>query len=229
MSDHRTRTAGVSLALAVLSVAVLSAWAPAALSAPGQVIATVHLRAGPATEYPAFALLAPGTPLEVYGCEEAYQWCDVQAGPNRGWVDGAYLQMYAGGRPLIVADSGVVLALPVLTFVLDSYWGSYYRGRPWYAQRARYYPIFHRYPHGRPPPPRPRPPAVRPPPRPSPGIRPPRPQPPPVATRPPGGTRPPPGTTRPPGGSRPTPNPERPPADAANPRPATRPAPQPTQ
>jgi uncharacterized protein YraI len=229
MSDHRTRTAGVSLALAALSVAVLTAWAPAALAAPGQVIAAVHLRAGPATEYPAFALLAPGTPLEVYGCEEAYEWCDVQAGPNRGWVDAAYLQMYAGGRPLIVADSGVVLALPVLTFVLDSYWGSYYRGRPWYAQRARYYPIFRRYPHGRPPPPRPRPPAVRPPPRPSPGIRPPRPQPPPVATRPPGGTRPPPGATRPPGGSRPTPNPERPPADAANPRPATRPAPQPTQ
>lgn len=228
MSEHGTRTAGVGLALAALSVAVLSAWAPAALAAPGQVIATVHLRAGPATEYPALALLAPGTPLKVYGCEEAYQWCDVQAGPNRGWVDAAYLQMYAGERPLIVADSGVVLALPVLTFVLDAYWGNYYRGRPWYAQRARYYPIFRRYPHGRPPP-RPRPPAVRPPPRPSPGIRPPRPQPPPVATRPPGGTRPPAGATRPPGGSRPTPNPGTPPADAANPRPATRPAPQPTQ
>jgi uncharacterized protein YraI len=229
MSEHRSRTAGVSFVLAALSLAVLTAWAPAALAAPGQVIATVHLRAGPATEYPAFALLAPGTPLEVYGCEEAYAWCDVQAGPNRGWVDAAYLQMYAGGRPLIVADSGVVLALPVLTFVLDAYWGNYYRGRPWYAQRARYYPIFRRYPHGRPPPPRPRPPALRPPPRPSPGIRPPRPQPPPVATRPPGGTRPPPDATRPPGGSRPTPNPGRPPADAANPRPATRPAPQPTQ
>ncbi len=229
MSEHRTRTAGVSLALAALSVAALTAWAPAALAAPGEVIATVHLRAGPATEYPAFALLAPGTPLEVYGCEEAYAWCDVQAGPNRGWVDAAYLQMYAGGRPLIVADSGVVLALPVLTFVLDAYWGNYYRGRPWYSQRARYYPIFRRYPHGRPPPPRPRPPAVRPPPRPSPGIRPPRPQPPPAATRPSGGTRPPAGTTRPPGGSRPTPNTGRPAADEANPRPATRPAPQPTQ
>ncbi len=228
MSEHRTRTTGVSLALAALSVAVLTAWAPAALAAPGQVIATVRLRAGPATEYPAFALLAPGTPLEVYGCEEAYAWCDVQAGPNRGWVDAAYLQMYASGRPLIVADSGVVLALPVVTFVLDTYWGSYYRGRPWYSQRSRYYPIYRRYPHGRPPP-RPRPPVVRPPPRPSPGIRPPRPQSPPVATRPPGGNRPAPGGTRPPGGSRPTPNPGTQPPNGDNPRPSTRPAPQPTQ
>ena len=234
MSRNRTRTAGVSLALAALAVAGLTAWAPAAFAAPAQVMATVHLRAGPATEYPAFAVLVPGTPLEVYGCEEHYEWCDVQAGPNRGWVDAAYLQMYAGGQPLIVADSGVVLALPVLSFVLDSYWGSYYRGRPWYAQRARYYPIYRRYPHGRPPP-RPRPPVVRPPPRPSPGIRPPRPQPP-VVTRPPGGTRPTPGGTRPtpggtrpPGGNRPTPNPGRPSANGDNPRPTTRPAPQPTQ
>jgi uncharacterized protein YraI len=78
-------------------------------------MATVHLRAGPATEYPAFAVLVPGTPLEVYGCEEHYEWCDVQAGPNRGWVDAAYLQMSSGGQSMIVADSGVVLALPVIS------------------------------------------------------------------------------------------------------------------
>jgi uncharacterized protein YraI len=230
MSDHRSSTTSISPAVAALATLVLSAWAQAAFATPAQVMATVHLRAGPATDYPAFAVLGPGTPLEVYGCEENYEWCDVQAGPNRGWVDGAYLQMSSGGQSMIVADSGVVLAVPIVTFVLDTYWGSYYRGRPWYARRAHYYPYYRRYPHGRPPP-RPRPPVVRPPPRPSPGIRPPRPQPP-VGTRPPGGTRPPVGT-RPPGGSRPPGGGGRPPntgrPDAGNPQPSTRPAPQPTQ
>jgi uncharacterized protein YraI len=214
----------VKLALASLGAVFLATWAAAVLAAPAQVMATVHLRAGPATEYPAFAVLGPGTPLEVYGCEEHFDWCDVQAGPNRGWVDAAYLQMSSGGQSLIVADSGVVLALPVVTFVLDTYWGSYYRGRPWYSNRARYYPYYRRYPHGRPPP-RPRPPVVRPPPRPSPGIRPPRPQPP-AGTRPPGGNRPTPGGSRPPNGGRP-PNTGRP--DSGNQRPSPRPAPQPTQ
>src|SRR5271170_2185490 len=126
MSINRTRPASFAASLAALSAMLLAAWAPAALAAPGVVVHTVHLRAGPSTEYPGFAVLAPGTQLEVFGCEEGYNWCDVQAGPNRGWVDAAYLQMSSAGQPLIVADSGVVLAVPVITFVLDSYWNSYY-------------------------------------------------------------------------------------------------------
>jgi hypothetical protein len=39
MSEHRSRSAGVSFVLAALNVAVLTAWAPAALAAPGQVAA----------------------------------------------------------------------------------------------------------------------------------------------------------------------------------------------
>ncbi len=229
MSTNRTWPARVGPALAVLSAIFLCAWAPAVVAGAGVVVHTVHLRAGPSTEYPGFAVLPPGTQLEVFGCEEGYNWCDVQAGPNRGWVDAAYLQMSAQGQPLIVADSGVVLALPIVTFVFDSYWNSYYRNRPWFSQRARYYSYWNRYPHGRPPP-RPRPPVVRPPPRPSPGVRPPpRPRPPPVGTRPPGGTRPPagdrpPAANRPPGNGRPPPDSERPAPDSGR----TRPAPQPS-
>jgi len=216
MNINRIRPAGFGAALAALSAMLLAAWAPAALAAPAVVVANVHLRAGPSTEYPGFVTLVPGTQLEVFGCEEGYNWCDVQAGPNRGWVDAAYLQMSAAGHPVIVADSGVVLALPVVTFVFDSYWNSYYRTRPWYAQRARYYSYWNRYPHGRPPP-RPRPPVVRPPPRPRPPVvkPPPRPRPPPAATRPPGGTRPPDGGKPPPGSAKPPPDSGR-----------TRPAPQ---
>jgi uncharacterized protein YraI len=219
MNRNLMRKTGAGPALAALSAVLLAAWAPATLAAPGVVVHTVHMRAGPSTEYPEFVMLPPGTQLEVFGCEQGYNWCDVQAGPNRGWVDAAYLQMSYGGHPVIVADSGVVLALPVVTFVLDSYWNSYYRTRPWYSNRARYRTYWNRYPHGRPPP-RPRPPVVRPPPRPRPPVAtrpPPRP-------RPPVATRPPPGGTRPPGGDRPPPNNGRPPPDSGR----TRPAPQPS-
>jgi uncharacterized protein YraI len=181
-----------------LPAVLLAVSAPAAFAMPAHIVATVHMRAGPSVEYPEVAMLISGTPLEVYGCEQAYAWCDVQAGPNRGWVDADYLQVDSGGHPVILSGAGVAIGVPLITFTFGTYWDSYYRTRPWYAQRARYLPYWRRYPHGRPPPPR-RPPGARPPVRPPPHARPP-PRPRPPAARPPG--------NRPPsGGDRPTPPP----------------------
>jgi uncharacterized protein YraI len=184
-----------------------------ALAAPANITSTAHLRAGPSVEYPVVAMLPPGAPVEVFGCEQEYTWCDIQAGPDRGWVAGAYLQMGSPSGALVVAGNGLTLGLPIVAFSFDTYWGTYYRSRPWYANRAHWYPYWHRYPHGRPPP------LVRPPrPRPPPVVRPPRPRPTPPIARPP----------RPqPGGDRPRPNP-RPPGDNRPPPdkgPGTRPAP----
>jgi uncharacterized protein YraI len=237
------------IALAVVGAATLCGASPLALAYSATVMAHAHLRAGPSIEYPPVVMLAPGAVVEVFGCEQGYGWCDAQIGPDRGWVDAAYLQMSAPSGPVIVADGGVTLGVPVISFVLNSYWGSYYQGRPWYARRPYYYNYWNRYPHGRPPPPphrpivRPpvRPPVVRPPPRPRPpvGGRPPGNRPPPGGHRPiPGGGGPgagkPPDGARPPGGNRPTPGGK--PADGARPpggkrpdndkpQPQTRPAP----
>lgn len=187
--------------LAAAGLMLAGAWAPVhAFTA--SIVTHVHLRAGPSIEYPGVVMLPPGAIVEVYGCEQGYGWCDVQVGPDRGWVAATYLQMPSAGGPVIVANSGVVLGIPVVSFVFDSYWGSYYRGRPWYARRGYYHNYWNRYPHGRPPPP-PRPPVLRPPvrPLPPPHLRPPHPRPPPGARPPPsGGGKPPPGSGRPPGG-----------------------------
>jgi uncharacterized protein YraI len=200
-----------------LPAVLLTALAPAAFAIPAHIVATVHMRAGPSIEYPAVVRLIPGTPLEVYGCEAAYAWCDVQAGPNRGWVDADYVQVDSGGHPVVLAGAGVAVGVPIITFTLGTYWGSYYRTRPWYAQRAHYLSYWHRYPHGRPPP-RPRPPIARPPVRPPPAVRPP------PRPRPPAGNRPPQGGNRPPqGGDRPTP----PGNGRPQPGNGTRPSPQP--
>ena len=194
------------LLLAAGALVIAAAWAPGALAYTANVMATVNLRAGPSTEYPVVATMRAGAVVEVYGCEQNYGWCDAQVGPDRGWVDAAYLQMGAPSGPVIVADSGVVLGLPIVAFTFGTYWDRWYRGRPWYSRRPYYYNYWNRYPHGRPPPPPhmrppilpPRPPAVRPPrPRP-PGHRPPY--------RPPDAGRPPlrpPGNGRPPGDGRP--------------------------
>jgi len=200
-------------------VLLIAAWAPAGVA---QMMATltagVHLRAGPDIFFPSVMILPPGAAVQVFGCEPGFNWCDVQFGMNRGWVDAAFLLTPGPRGPVVIAGSPFVSGVPVVTFSFNNYWNTWYSGRPWFGRRAFYYNHWNRFPHGRPPPfyrPRPPPPVFRPPPRPPPGARPP--------VRPPPGTRPP-ASGRPPPAGRPPPTgrpPGRPPPDnrpPANPR-----------
>ena len=203
-------------ALFALLLTALCACAAARADFAANVTIPVHVRAGPAVEYPSVVLLPAGALVRVFGCEQDYGWCDVQAGPERGWVAAEYLQMAGNSGPVVIGTGGVSLGIPIVSFNFNTYWGNYYRGRPWFARQPYYARYWRRYPHGVPPPP-PRPPHMRPPPRP---------RPPPAIRPPPGRPRPPhaapvlpPGTGRPPGG--------RPPQDRPRPdnnRPANPPA-----
>ena len=168
---------------------------------------SVNLRAGPARDYPIVSQLPPGVPVTVMGCIAGYRWCDVALPNLRGWVYAGRLSYPYQGNPVPVLSYGTVIGVPIVTFSIGTYWGNYYRGRPWYRDQARW---AH---HPPPPPPGPgRPPGARPPGRPpgGPGGRPPgnaggRPpggQAPGAPGRPPGG-QPPGSAGRPPGGQPP--------------------------
>ena len=220
------RTIRAVIAAGALTVLGLTAAAPAAAQVfvGATLTAGMHLRAGPSIFYPSVMMLAPGTTVQVFGCEQGFNWCDVQIGPNRGWVDAAFLQTMAPSGPVFIASSGPVLGIPVSPFVFNTYWSTWYPTRPWYSRRAFYASYWNRFPHGRPPPiyrPRPRPPMVRPPPA-RPMQRPPA-----VVRPPPGGTVPPSGrpppSARPPPSGRPTSG-DRPP-DRGQPPPGSSPRP----
>jgi uncharacterized protein YraI len=153
---------------------------PAAAHAQSQAYTntTVNVRAGPAPDYPIVAQLPGGVPLSVMGCISSYQWCDVAAPNLRGWVYAGSLSYAYQGANVPVMSYGTVIGLPIVTFSIGTYWGNYYRGRPWYGQQSRW--AHH------PPPPPPRPGAGRPP-----GHG---------GGRPPGGPPPGHGEGRPPGG-----------------------------
>lgn len=200
--------------LAWLMSAVLAFALPAlAQAAEGVVVANVNLRAGPDIGYPSINVVPAGVRVDIQGCVQGYEWCDVIVGPDRGWIAAGYLQYLYQNQTVYVQDYGPRIGLPIVSFVIGTYWGNYYANRPFYRQRDYWYrrPFVHR------PPPRP---IHRPPPRPNPGWGGHRPspgnghRPPGNGYRPPGGGghRPPPGN-----GNRPPPgNGQRPPPGGDN-------------
>jgi uncharacterized protein YraI len=189
-----------------------AAWAQVAYTTQA-----VNIRAGPDRQYPQVAWLPSGVSVNVIGCVEGYRWCDVAAGPNRGWVYAKFLAYPYQNQPVPIISGGAILGLPLITFSIGPYWDNYYRGRPWYGNRSYWYgrptPYYRppQYYQPRPPvyvPPSSRPPGYLPPTHRPPGYVPPPQRPPgyapPPGGRPPGGRPPsggpPPNTGQPPGG-----------------------------
>lgn len=127
---HRAMWGCVALAAATFAGA---AQAQAAFTATA-----VHLRAGPAPDYPVVAVLPAGYQVAVQGCLGDYSWCDVLAGPERGWIYAANIHTPYQNTYVPVLTYGAVIGIGVLTFVLNDYWPHYYHDRPWYAQRERW-------------------------------------------------------------------------------------------
>ena len=123
-----------------------------AVSSAQQILAyttnTVLLRAGPAPEYPVVAVLQHGHTLAVLGCLEDYNWCDVVAGPNRGWVHARYIAYAYQGASVPVIDYGSAIGIGIVSFTIGTYWHDHYHARPWYGQ-LKHWMRRHPRPEGR--------------------------------------------------------------------------------
>ncbi len=141
----KTRPAAPGLTLAG---AALAAFLSLPCAAFAQVAAVtnqpVNLMAGPGDDYPVVTGLGPNQQVEVMGCVDTYEWCDVALDDLRGWVDGNALTYFYEGNYVPVESYGAVIGLPVVVFSIDTYWDRYYHGRPWYGDRDRWR-------HGEPP------------------------------------------------------------------------------
>src|SRR6478736_3318456 len=108
----------------------------AALAAPGIVTATVSLKAGPGAAFPTVDRIPGGDRVNIHGCLKGTAWCDVSWSDDRGWVSSQYLEYLYRDRYVYLPDYVDEIDVPVVPFVLTSYWSSYYAGRPFYRRHA---------------------------------------------------------------------------------------------
>ena len=149
--------------LSLLAAAALLAQ-PVAAQPVAITATTVSLYAGPASSYPEVLHLSPGAQVFIHGCIPDYAWCDVSFGYEHGWVLASSLYYDHRGALVPLPTVASLAGIPIAGFEIENYWGVYYTGRPWYADRHRW----QNRPDLRPPP---GPPGYRPP---GIGIRPPQ-------------------------------------------------------
>jgi uncharacterized protein YraI len=110
----------------------------AALAAPGIVTTTVSLKAGPGEGFPTVDRIPGGARVNIHGCFRGKAWCDVSWLDDRGWVSSRYLQYLYRNRYVYLPDYVDEIDVPIVPFVLTTYWSSHYAGRPWYHRRAHW-------------------------------------------------------------------------------------------
>ena len=114
-----------------------------ALMAPGVARAqtawtrkSANLRAGPDQSYPLVGRIPAEAEVVINGCVDGWSWCDVTAGPDRGWIWAGNLESEYQNRRILILSNGPVFGYPIVTYSVGPYWDTYYRGRPWYHRRG---------------------------------------------------------------------------------------------
>ena len=133
-------TTSHSARLAKAVVGLMSATVLVASAAAQQAYTTrqVNLRAGPDRGYPQVAFIGAGQSVYVNGCINDYRWCDITAGANRGWAYAKFIEYPYQDQRLPIYGNGPNLALPIVSFILGSYWSDNYRNRPFYNSQNRW-------------------------------------------------------------------------------------------
>lgn len=117
-------------------VAALLLAPTAALAAPGIVTVSTGLRAGPGAGFPLVDRVPEGARVNIHGCLRGNAWCDVSFSDDRGWVSSQYLEYLYRNQYVYLPDYADEVNVPIVPFVLSSYWSSYYEDRPWYRRHA---------------------------------------------------------------------------------------------
>ena len=124
------------LTIFAIGAAIAAALPGIAAAATAYSTANVNMRSGPSTRYPAVIVIPAGARVNIQGCMQTANWCDVAYAGYRGWVSGRYLQTtYSQRRIYVEPEYYRPLGIPTVTFSIGNYWDRHYRDRDFYRDR----------------------------------------------------------------------------------------------
>jgi uncharacterized protein YraI len=141
----RITTGFAAAAIGVFGLATAATAATQGYTAP-----EANLRAGPGRDYPLISQIPPNQPTYIHGCLGGWGWCDVSVDGMRGWIAGRKLRVFYDNRRIDLPNYAPRFGLPIIQFDIGTYWGQYYRGRPFYAEGNRWAGPGGFHPEGRP-------------------------------------------------------------------------------
>ncbi|MCW5715171.1 MAG: DUF1236 domain-containing protein [Bauldia sp.] len=111
------------------------------VTATATVVVDLNLRAGPGPAYPVITTIPANAAVNIYGCDAALAWCDIDWNGNRGWSYSAYL-IYGGTvtAPLpapVPLPQVVQNPPPTVVYDPEAYFNQYYQNQEFYNDRAR--------------------------------------------------------------------------------------------
>lgn len=136
------RNASKVVAATLLAAVSLPTFAMAQTVTGTAVVATdLNLRVGPGPNYYIITTMPANASVIVYGCNDAYTWCDVDYNGTRGWSYAEYL-IYGGtvAAPLptpMPLPQATQAQPPVVVYNGEQYFDQNYQTQPFYNDRAR--------------------------------------------------------------------------------------------
>ena len=102
--------AGASALAAVISGPSL------ALALEAVAVTDLNMRAGPGSQHPIVTTIQNNGAVEIVGCLDEAQWCQVNWQGNQGWAYSEYLAVTQTGEQIYVPQARSVLDIPVVAF-----------------------------------------------------------------------------------------------------------------
>ena len=106
------------------------------------VVTTMNMRSGPHSSLPVVTTLRRNERVELLGCVQNYEWCEVRnSAEDYGWVSSYYLRGVRGNNTYaLIDDYGRPYSqTTIIIYRPRQYWDDHYRGRDFYRDRDKWF------------------------------------------------------------------------------------------
>lgn len=125
---------------ALFTAVVFLIAAPAAQAAEAYATTALHLRAGPHSNLPVVVTLQRHERVELLGCVDGYQWCEVRTSNDEyGWASSYYLRTVSGNNSYAIINTDGYGSTRIIIYKPRDYWDTHYRNKSFYRDRDRWF------------------------------------------------------------------------------------------